>query len=798
MTCPFRDGHLAPTPRRWWRLAVPLAIAASVLGGAGCGVDEPAQTAAPAATEPLEGAARKDLNIVLITVDTLRTDRISCYGSDRVETPNIDSFAGEGVRFTNAATTVPFTLPAHASILTGLYPPGHGVRENVGYTLDAGVPTVAEVLSSAGWSTAGFVSAFVLDGRWGVGRGFDNYFDDFDLSGFESANLSSVQRPGDVTVAEAVRWLDRRPSDRPFFLWLHLYDPHDPYEPPEPYKSAYASRPYDGEVAFTDSLIGELRRALEERHLLESSLVILTSDHGEGLGDHGESSHGFFLYDTTVHVGLIVRLPGSTAVGRTVDTAVSHVDLVPTILDAVGLDAPQPLHGQSLIPLIEGRGHDSSRGVYSESLYPLLHYGWAPLRAFRTDDHKLISAPRSELFETGSDPMEEHDLSLVQPAVLAELQTGLDGLRSVIEPAAPAAAAAPDLDPHTLAQLQALGYAAGQGGVGLDQESDRPRADPKDRIGLHRAMMRAQSQMQGDPAAAESALRGVLEVDPDILDAQQMLGQLALMSGRHEEALSRFRRALELEPDHRNSLMGMASSYRSLGRLEDALTGYRRLLEVAGHHTGASLAIADIEVERGRFEEAAMALGSAVEGSEAPALLHNRLGEVRARQGRLDEAVALFEEAAAENDSFATPHFNLAVLAEDRGQLDAAVAHYERTIELAPSYFQALFNLGRLVGGLGQVDRQRQLWQAAIDSNPNFVQGYYYLAKLLMDQGQDLARAEELVRLGISKDPSHNGGPLGYYVLADILNRTGRSAEAREAVAVGRRIQAEMQGRAEG
>lgn len=244
--------------------------------------------------------------------------------------------------------------------------------------------------------------------------------------------------------------------------------------------------------------------------------------------------------------------------------------------------------------------------------------------------------------------------------------------------------------------------------------------------------------------------------------------------------------------------MGMASSYRSLGRLEDALTGYRRLLEVAGHHTGASLAIADIEVERGRFEEAAMALGSAVEGSEAPALLHNRLGEVRARQGRLDEAVALFEEAAAENDSFATPHFNLAVLAEDRGQLDAAVAHYERTIELAPSYFQALFNLGRLVGGLGQVDRQRQLWQAAIDSNPNFVQGYYYLAKLLMDQGQDLARAEELVRLGISKDPSHNGGPLGYYVLADILNRTGRSAEAREAVAVGRRIQAEMQGRAEG
>jgi len=754
--------------------------------------------ATPAATEPLERAPRRDLNIVLITIDTLRTDRISCYGSDRVDTPNIDGFAGEGVLFTNAATTVPFTLPAHSSILTGLYPPGHGVRENVGYTLDPRVPTLAEVLSIAGWSTAGFVSAFVLDGRWGVGRGFGRFFDDFDLSGFESANLSSVQRRGDETVAEAIRWLDERPPDRPFFLWLHLYDPHDPYEPPEPYRSGYADRPYDGEVAFTDSLIGEFRKAFEDRGLLGSTLFILTSDHGEGLGDHGESSHGFFLYDTTVHVGLIVRLPGGEPAGRTVDAAVSHVDLVPTILDAVGLDAPQPLDGESLLPLIAGIGGDSSRGVYSESLYPLLHYGWAPLRAYRTEDHKLVSAPRPEVFDVRADPREEHDLSLAQPAVLAELEAGLDGLRSVIEPAAPTTAAAPDLDPQTVAQLQALGYAAGQGGVSLDQESDRPRADPKDKIDLHRTMMHAQSLMQRDPAAAEGALRGVLEVDPDILDAQQMLGQLALLSGRHDEALGFFRRALELEPDHRSSLMGMASAYRSLGRFDDALAGYRHLLAVAGDHTGASLAIADIELERGHFEEAAAALGSAVEGSDAPALLHNRLGEVRARQGRLDEAVALFEEAAAENDSFATPHFNLAVSAEDRGQLEAAVAHYEKTVELAPSYFQALFNLGRLVGGLGQVDRQRELWQAAIDSNPNFVQGYYYLAKLLMDQGQGLDRAEELVRLGISKDPRHEAGPLGYYVLADILNRTGRSAEAVEAVAAGRRIQAEMQGRADG
>ncbi len=232
-----------------------------VLVATGCGRSE--QTEQPEEISAIDWRgeiAPNDLNIVLITIDTLRSDRVSSYGSDLVDTPNIDSFASDGVLFSNAASTVPFTLPAHSSILTGLYPPGHGVRENVGYTLDDSIPTLAEVLSEGGWNTAGFVSAFVLDRRWGIGRGFDHYFDDFDLAEFDTANLSSVQRSGDVTIGEAVRWIDGRPQDAPFFLWLHLYDPHDPYTPPEPFKSMYPNRPYEGEVAYTDSLIGEFRR----------------------------------------------------------------------------------------------------------------------------------------------------------------------------------------------------------------------------------------------------------------------------------------------------------------------------------------------------------------------------------------------------------------------------------------------------------------------------------------------------------------------------------------------------------
>jgi arylsulfatase A-like enzyme/tetratricopeptide (TPR) repeat protein len=761
-----------------------------LVAGFGCGGDRSPEPPPPASETGGGPFELEDLNVILITIDTLRSDRVSCYGPGRVETPVMDGFAREGVRFSNASSTVPFTLPAHTSILTGLYPPGHGVRENVGYTVDDELTTLAEALSTGGWSTAAFVSAFVLDSRWGIAQGFDRYFDDFDLSTFDEApNLSAVQRSGDLTIAEAERWLDERNEAAPFFLWLHLYDPHDPYTPPEPYLSRHPNRPYDGEVAYTDALLGGFRRSLEERGLLEDSLVVLTSDHGEGLGDHGESSHGFFIYDSTIHVPLIIRPPGGAAGGGVVDTAVSHVDLFPTILDVVGIEPPQPVHGRSLLPLMKGQEAGWDREVYAESLYPLLHYGWAPLRSVRTDRHKLISAPRPEVYDLRVDPKETRDLSSGRPTLVTELEGHLSSLRSTIDVGAVTAAPSPDLDPQTLAQLQALGYAAGQGGVDLAEEEARPRVDPKDRIGVHRTVMRAQTQMRNDPAAARRALLGVLEQDDVVLDAHQMLGQLAVMEREYDEALGHFRNALELEPEHRNSLKGMASAYKALGRAEEALVGYRRLLEVAGTDTGASLAIADIEFARGNFDTAVETLRRAEAASEAPGLISNKMGEIRAEQGRSDEAMTLFEDAIGKNELYAVPYFNLAVLREERGEIREAIGLYETSIELAPHYFQAQFNLGLLVGRMGDSDRQLELWEASIEANPEFVEGHFYLAKALMDREGSLSRAETLVRRGIELDPNGESGPLGYYVLADILNRTGRAAEAQRAVAEGRRIQ---------
>ena len=774
--------------RRWAVIAV---VAAVAFAGAAFAF-RVLHVGRPAAPHGLvrPGAAA---NVILITLDTLRTDRLSCYGSKSVATPNIDAFAAEGVRFTNAASTVPLTLPAHASIMTGLYPPGHGIRENVGTGLDARLPTLAELLGKGGWATAAFVSAFVLDHRWGIGRGFDRYFDDFDLTGMETAstaNIGSVRRDGAQTVAAAVSWLDKRPAGRPFFLWLHLYDPHDPYVPREPFKSRHPGRPYDAVVAYTDSLVGDFRRALDERHLLKDSLVVLTSDHGEGLGDHGETFHGFLVYDTTIHAALIVRPPGGVRGGRVVDRTVSHVDLLPTILDLVGLKAPENVHGRSLAPLVAGQDVPWDRPVYSESLYPLLHYGWAPLRALRGDRFKLIDVPRPELYDIAKDPAEEQNVHGADPNRARELTADLGRLRHRIESGKPPAGNAPEIDQRSVARLRSLGYLAGGGGVAVEKEGERVRVDPKDRLQLHQKIVDAQSRISHrEYDVAGRLLEQVLAEDAAIVDAHQMLGQVAAERRRPQDAIRRFKRALELNPMHEQSLFGLASAYADLGRTDEALAGFRRILEIKGPDARASLAIADVYVGLKRFDDAAAVLEKASQNGVSAPFFANKLGEVRVEQGRDDEAVPLFERAVTLDDGFALPHFNLGVLREKRGEVRLAAEQYARALELAPAFFRAQFNLARLYASMGDVGRARQQWDAFLASNPGSIQGRYFLAKLLMDSGGDLVRAEKLAREGIALDPEHAEGPLGYYVLADLLNRRGRAAEARVAAAKGREIQ---------
>ena len=732
-----------------------------------------------------------EMNVILVTIDTLRADRLGCYGNPSVETPHLDQLAREGIRFSNAASTVPFTLPAHSSLMTGTYPPHHGVRENVGYVLDPRFPTLAERLANGGWDTAGFVSAFVLDSRWGISRGFDTYFDDFDLGESQRANLGSVQRDGAETVAEAVRWLDGERTG-PFFMWLHLFDPHDPYTPPEPFRSRYPGNPYNAEVAYTDSLIGRFRAELEDRNLLDSSLVIVTGDHGEGLGQHREGFHGFFIYDSTIHVPLIVRPPFPDLAGTTIDEAVSHVDLLPTVLEATAQPIPEGVQGASLIPLLLGHGSaEEERAVYSESLYPLLHYGWAPLRSIRTRRFKYIASPRPELYDVAADTAEESNILLRERRTSRQMRTRLDAMRQLIEAEEAASAGRADLDEETMRQLMALGYVAGRGGVSEDEEAAAPRADPKDRIELHQLVMAAQSDLGAENFdRAQQRLEDALTVDPTMVEAHQMLGTVSAQRGRHEEAIQYFQAALALRDDLETSLFGLARAYQELGKLDEAMVGYRRLLELEPDDTKAHVALADVHVLRGRVDLALAELEGAAERPEPAPVVLNRLGELLVEAGRLDEAEAQFRRVVEQDGEFAQPFFNLAVLREERGDLEEAARLYEEAVRRAPTHYQAQFNLGRLYGRRGDFDRQRQLYEAALESNPEFVRGYFFLAKLLMDLNEDLPRAEELARIGLDKDAENRTGALGYYVLADLLNRRGRHQEAAQAAAEGQRIQA--------
>ena len=737
----------------------------------------------------LSGASSGQPPVILITIDTLRADRLSSYGSDRVATPHLDRLAEEGIRFANASSTVPFTLPAHSSIMTGLYPPSHGVRENVGYVLAPELVTIAERFQDRGYRTGGFVSAFVLDARWGIARGFDTYVDDFDLDAMAGANLGSVQRAGPETIAHALEWLDGVGAEEPFFLWLHLFDPHDPYDPPEPFRSEYQGRPYDGEVAYTDSLIGEFRAALEERGLFDESVLVLTSDHGEGLGDHGESYHGFFVYDSTVHVPLIVRLPGGTERGRVVGDAVSHVDIAPTLIELLDLDGAGAGQGRSLLPDMQGLPSPlAERSVYAESFYALDHYGWAPLRSLRTAEHKYIEAPEPELYALLEDPgelanvlLEERDLSRRLRAEALEFSAELDR-------AAPSPSAEPDLDEDTLAQLRALGYLAGRGAAGRG-DSESPRADPKNKAHLHRAIMRAQSAFgAGDEDAAAAELRAALSEDDGLLDAHQLLGTITLLAGDPEPAIGHFQSALALDPEHRQSLLGLANAYRELGRIDEAVVGYRRLLEVAGQDAKATMALARIHVDRAELSEAEQVLTAAAEGREPPAVVANKLGEVMALLGRSGDAETKFRQAISSNPELGEAHFNLAVLLDESGRMEDAVTAYRQAEELRPRDHRPRFNLGRLYGRQGRADLQIEAYRGAVEAAPDFTVGYFHLAKALMDHGRDLKEAEAFARRGLEGEPTGRDGALGYFVLADILNRLGRPAEERQALARGQEL----------
>jgi arylsulfatase A-like enzyme/Flp pilus assembly protein TadD len=738
------------------------------------------------------GLAASNLNLLIVSLDTTRADRLGPYGFGGVKTPALDRLAAEGVIFKQAATAAPLTLPAHTTIFTSRVPPVHGVRDNGGFFVDPGETTLAEQLQSSGFATGAFVGAYVLDAKWGLNQGFETYFDDFDLSKYRAISLAAIQRPGNEVVDQALAWLDGV-ADRRFFGWVHLYDPHTPYEAPEPYSSVYRGRPYLAEIAFTDAQVGRLIEALERRDLLNRTLVVVVGDHGESLDDHGEASHGFFIYESVVHVPLIIRAPISGMRGREVRDVVRTLDIVPTVCELLGVAAPGSAEGRSLVPLMTGAAVELGLEAYAEAVYPLYHYGWSDLRALRSGRFKLIAAPQPELYDLEQDPAEQQNLFDARRPLADRMLARLGELEAGFA-RAERKQTEPDVDPEARARLAALGYIGSFVATAPPDAARSGLADPKDKIGVFNQISRARDLSKDEQRFDDvvGILRQVVDEDPKVIDAWFMLGNLHVRANRQEAGIEYFKRVLALKPDDEMAMVNMANAYRHIGKDEAALVGYRRFLELDPKNSQVRYEVAQILIDQGRLNEAARLLNEALQLEPKMAAARNALGVVALRSGNAALAEQEIRAALAQKSDVRLAHFNLALIAEERRDYRTAIAEYLREIELYPSSYRAIFNLGRLYGELGERDAQLTAYREAIRTNPMFAEGHLYLAKLLLDLNRDLAEAARLARRGVELKPRSPYAPLGHYVLADVYNRQGRHADAAREAARGRALEAEL------
>ena len=742
------------------------------------------------------GVSPSDLNVLIVTLDTTRADRIGAYGYKGIETPTLDRLAREGVLFEQASSAAPLTLPAHSSLFTGRFPPEHGVRDNGGFFLDPRETTLAEVLKGRGYATGAFVGAYVLDSRWGLNQGFDTYFDDFDLSKYKAISLGAIQRPGNEVVDRALAWLSglSNPQSRipnPWFAWVHLYDPHAPYEPPEPYKSLYRDRPYVGEIAFTDAQVGRLISFLDSRSLLDRTIVVVMGDHGESLNEHGEAQHGFFVYESTVHVPLIVRAPYDATRSRRVNDVVRSIDVMPTVLELVGAAAPAGVEGTSVSRLMTGASRDMGLESYSEALYPLHHFGWSDLRAMRTGRYKLIAAPRPELYDLQDDPAESHNLFAEREALGERMLARLRERERGFTKDARDDRKAVEVDPDARARLAALGYVGTFVASAAPDEARTGLADPKDKVGLFNKITTARDISKDDAAFDEvvGMLKDVVREDPKVIDAWFMLGNVYAKAGRQQDAIPYFKQALALKPDDEMAVVNLANVYRQLGRDDDALTGYRRFLELDPKNSQVRYEIAEILIDRGELDEAADHLKQALAIEPKLVAARNALGVVALKRGDPAKAEQEIRAAIAAKSDVRLAHFNLALLAEQRRQFDVAVGEYKQEIALHPNAYRAAFNLGRLYGQLGDRPHQIEAYRQAITMNPSFAEGHFYLAKAYLDTGQQFDEAVRLARKGLELAADSEYAPLGHYVIADIYSRQGRRGDAEQEAARGRALE---------
>jgi len=575
-------------------------------------------------------------DVLLISVDTLRPDALG-WVAGRNATPAMDALAQGGVRFPAVVSPVPLTLPAHVSLMTAVVPRRHGVRDN-GQVLGPGPAMLAEVLRANGYATAAFVSGYTLRAQFGLDRGFDHY-DDALPPGEEAWR----ERPAPETTAAALSWIrsQRAAGKRkrqPFFAFVHYYDAHDPHAPPARLAGAGPRGAYDGEVRYVDEAVGELRRGLQGLEADGDLLTVFTADHGESLGEHGEATHGFFVYDATILVPLVFHLPGRLSPAESA-AAARLVDIAPTVLDLLDLPALRSVDGVSLTPTLRGERQDIPL-AYLESQQPWLGYGWAPLAAVRSKEIKLIDAPRPELYDFRSDPAEFSNVFDRKPALARRF---LDELRRIEGSAPPGTR--PEPDAQTLERLRALGYSGGAARP-APAAAATGLADPKDRLPQKRALTEAETRMlRRDHAGALARFDAVLRSEPDNRLALLRSAASLIQLGNPREAVPRLERLVALDPDHAEARYTLADALGRSGERSRAITAWQEVLRLQPRRAVAWSNLGALLIHAGRAQDAAVALERAHALEPSNTVLAQNLGAVRyrlanyaARQGRVDDA----------------------------------------------------------------------------------------------------------------------------------------------------------------
>ncbi len=715
----------------------------------------------------------RDFNVVIITTDTTRADHLGCYGNRSIRTPVLDGLAQEGILCSQAITPSPSTLPAHSSLLTGLYPYHHGVRANGTFRLRPEVTTLAERLRDKGYRTGAVISAFVLDSRFGLDQGFDLYHDDL-TKGMKYSPHMFRERAAELTNEPASQWL-RDNAGKPFFLWVHYFDPHAVYMPPEPFRSEYSDDLYDGEIAYADSQIGALLDQLKQLGVRDNTLVIYASDHGEGLGEHGEQTHSLLIYDSTLHVPLILNAPARLPRGKVLHHQAGLVDVVPTVLSLLGEEVPEDLDGMNLCERLPER----PRPMLIETIATMTLHGWAPLIGVRNDDYKYILAPTPELYDLRSDPRELENLHNARRDVVGGLANRLAGWLGG-DPYLAARQALDvsnlGLDREAMRHLNALGYVATDRGDKTNQEE---LGDPKEMVYRWESLQNAINlQARGETQAAIPILEESLAEVPGDVFARTVLAGAYRQMGELERALTHLKRAAEDDPNNETVRLSIAGVHLSLREYEQAEQHVQRALEIEPAAAQAYIVRGQIAQAKGDEEEALRLFQKAIEmdpGSAGPPA-YNQIGFLHLYARRLDEARDAFRNAIRIDSLNGAAHDGLANILQMEGKVEEAIAELQIALRFDPNQPRALSTLASLISQKDNQDEALKLCKRAIHLSPKYAPAHSNLG-LIFRRRDNFDAAEESYLEAIELDPRLDAARVN---LAQLYIRQDRQEEALE------------------